>query len=304
MSDRRASAAVDRLPWLDEEPAGSTGKRRSGLLRWLPLLAVIGVLVAAGSYWLGRETGSRDRAERPSVATDIGGETRGHDHEPARRPPRGRGSRRQVGAAARNRHRGLTVRRRRRRWSATAESMSAARPAEPARPKADNKQDFWPATSSAGASGRMVRIGTFASRKAAKKGWRAIMGIYPGMSRIPTAVVGSPSARDGVTYYRLQMGTTSQAHSEILCQRMRIIGQSCVVVGLQGKTGMSEHGRAYDDSQLPWLQAVEDEDEPTGLSAKQDVRRTAVRPAGDRDRRRHLLLARPPRQRRSPARPN
>lgn len=31
---------------------------------------------------------------------------------------------------------------------------------------------------------------------------------------------------------------------------------------------MSEQGRAYDDSQLPWLQAVEDEDEPTGLSAR------------------------------------
>jgi hypothetical protein len=26
------------------------------------------------------------------------------------------------------------------------------------------------------------------------------------------------------------MGTTSQAHSEVLCQRMRRIGQSCVVI--------------------------------------------------------------------------
>ena len=41
-----------------------------------------------------------------------------------------------------------------------------------------------------------------------------------------------PSLRNGRTYYRLQYGTTSQAHSEILCQRMRIVGQSCVVVGL------------------------------------------------------------------------
>jgi hypothetical protein len=38
------------------------------------------------------------------------------------------------------------------------------------------------------------------------------------------------SLRNGRTYYRLQMGTTSQAHSEVLCQRMRMIGQSCVVI--------------------------------------------------------------------------
>jgi hypothetical protein len=28
------------------------------------------------------------------------------------------------------------------------------------------------------------------------------------------------------------MGTTSQAHSTVLCQRMRMIGQGCVVIGL------------------------------------------------------------------------
>jgi hypothetical protein len=28
------------------------------------------------------------------------------------------------------------------------------------------------------------------------------------------------------------MGTTSQAHSAVLCQRMRMIAQPCVVIGL------------------------------------------------------------------------
>jgi len=53
------------------------------------------------------------------------------------------------------------------------------------------------------------------------------------MKKIPALVVPVASLRNGKTYYRLQMGTSSQAHSEVLCQRMRIIGQSCVVVGLQ-----------------------------------------------------------------------
>jgi hypothetical protein len=60
-----------------------------------------------------------------------------------------------------------------------------------------------------------------------------VVGTYPGMKRIPALVVPVQSLRNGQTYYRLQMGTTSQAHSEVLCQRMRIIGQSCVVIGLQ-----------------------------------------------------------------------
>ena len=31
---------------------------------------------------------------------------------------------------------------------------------------------------------------------------------------------------------------------------------------------MTDHRSAYDDGQLPWLQAVDDEDEPRGVSAR------------------------------------
>jgi hypothetical protein len=33
------------------------------------------------------------------------------------------------------------------------------------------------------------------------------------------------------------MGTTSQAHSEVLCQRMRMIGQGCIVLDVAKSTG-------------------------------------------------------------------
>jgi hypothetical protein len=39
----------------------------------------------------------------------------------------------------------------------------------------------------------------------------------------------------GRTFYRFRVGTTSQAHSEVLCQRMHKIGLSCAVVGLPWK---------------------------------------------------------------------
>ena len=54
------------------------------------------------------------------------------------------------------------------------------------------------------------------------------------MKTLPAVVTDIPSLRNGRVYYRLQIGTTSQAHSEVLCQRMKAIGQSCVVVDLVG----------------------------------------------------------------------
>ena len=67
------------------------------------------------------------------------------------------------------------------------------------------------------------------------------MRVNPSLKRLPALVVPVQSQRTGRTFYRLQMGTTSQAHSEVLCQRMRMIGQSCVVIRLNdrgtGKAG-------------------------------------------------------------------
>jgi hypothetical protein len=39
----------------------------------------------------------------------------------------------------------------------------------------------------------------------------------------------------GQPFYRVRLGTTSQAHSEVLCQRMQRIGLSCAVIGLPRK---------------------------------------------------------------------
>ena len=79
-----------------------------------------------------------------------------------------------------------------------------------------------------------MRVGTFYTRRQAKQGWARIVRVYPGMRRLRAVVVANPSLRNGRTFYRLQFGTTSQAHSAVLCQRMRVVGQSCVTVGLPG----------------------------------------------------------------------
>jgi hypothetical protein len=57
---------------------------------------------------------------------------------------------------------------------------------------------------------------------------------YPAMQRLPAVVVETRNSH-GRAFYRFQVGTTSQAHSEVLCQRMQKIHLSCAVVGLPWK---------------------------------------------------------------------
>lgn len=104
-----------------------------------------------------------------------------------------------------------------------------------AAPLASRQQlKYWPARQTKGASGRLVQIGAFGTRQQAKLGWRRMKRSYPAVGRLQAVVVESRNSR-GRRFYRFQIGTTSQAHSEVLCQRMERIRFSCAVVGLPWK---------------------------------------------------------------------
>jgi hypothetical protein len=79
-----------------------------------------------------------------------------------------------------------------------------------------------------------VQIGAFGSVAQAKHGWWYMVRAYPAMAHLP-AVVRPTRNSKGREFFRFQVGTTSQAHSEVLCQRMQKIGFSCAVVGLPWK---------------------------------------------------------------------
>jgi hypothetical protein len=86
----------------------------------------------------------------------------------------------------------------------------------------------------AGAYGRLVQIGAYGSRLQAKQGWTAMVRSYPAVSHLPALVVETRNSH-GTLFYRFQIGTTSQAHSEVLCQRMQKIDLSCAIIGLPWK---------------------------------------------------------------------
>ena len=247
MADGHAAYDPDRLPWLSDERK----PRRSGDSTLVLLWALVAAILVAGvSYWAGvqsvTEPGEFTETARrsppaatvklpapaaPQVPPPALPEMQPVAEPPPVRipgvehalPPKTEASR---GASAKPKARPAPRKARAHRVKAKAAPIRkravARRPAQ---------LQAWPAGQSAGANGRLVRVGTFYSRRQAKQGWSRIMRVYPGMRRLRAVVVPSQSQRNGRIYYRLQFGTTSQAHSAVLCQRMRIVAQSCVVVG-------------------------------------------------------------------------
>jgi hypothetical protein len=95
---------------------------------------------------------------------------------------------------------------------------------------------------STGVSGRMVRVGAYSSLEKGKEAWSRLAELSPAIKQLP-AVITDLQTPNGRTLYWLQIGTTSQAHSEVLCQRMRAIRQSCVVVDVAGAQKGSKNER-------------------------------------------------------------
>jgi hypothetical protein len=250
MTDSRAAVGFDRLPWLveDSKPAPASAKRRAvDFAGW----AVAAMLLVAGlSYWLGTRTALIEEPERTAVgrlgsvavplpAPRAPNQVTSPEAAPVPTPT--------IEIPRRTRERPPARKRpapaERQQTSETTSEGKTAEAAKPvvaptvpvkARPIARPQPlTLWPARTSQGASGRLVQIGAFGTRLQAKRGWWHMVRAYPGVRRLPAVVVEARNSRHR-PFYRFQIGTTSQAHSEVLCQRMERIRFSCAVVGLPG----------------------------------------------------------------------
>lgn len=226
MGESRAITGLDRLPWLADESDVPRGRKGRGRFIWIALL-ILGV--AALSYWLGKQSWNlfpdrpadalaeadtsivlpeaRPAIPEPELILDPVVEPAPLPGEPA------------IARTPIVRLPASPSRKAESSDKAGSEAKEKSGPPEP-----------WPVRKVEGSAGRLVHVGTFSTRRQAKRGWNALMRINPSLQRLPALVVPVQSKRDNKTYYRLQMGTTSQAHSVVLCQRMRMIGQSCIVL--------------------------------------------------------------------------
>jgi hypothetical protein len=255
------TAAADRLPWLPDEPAPQRTKqrRRGSVLPWA--IAAL-ALVAGGSFWIGVrsvEQFAPPPAQRATTTTSVPlpppqpapppqvQMPAQPEVRPATVPEVRQAPAREVRIAAPPRARPTT----KETSEATAveqtasaeaqQSPSAPAQAAPAKiaPPAPAPAPFvmprpWNPRVFAGAAGRVVQIGAFGSVTQAKHGWWFMVREYPAMAHLP-AVVRPTRNSKGRVFFRFQVGTTSQAHSEVLCQRMQKIRFSCAVVGLPWK---------------------------------------------------------------------
>ena len=238
MSDSRVALGLDRLPWLPDEPA-RTRKSSGNMLGW----AAIAILLIAGlAYWLGLRSGEEtspapeSSLARPEATVRLPGALDQSEVQPVTVPKIERIVAPPIPVMeSQPTPRRAQVERVRPKVEpaveatpAEAEPQGAVTPApEPPRPAVSGP---WPVRVVDGASGRLIRVGAFRTAHQAKKGWWAIVRVNPALKHLPALVVPVQSLRNGRVYYRLQMGTTSQAHSTVLCQRMRMIAQSCVVI--------------------------------------------------------------------------
>ena len=242
MADSGLAYDPDRLPWLPDVRKPRRKPGRTPLLLWALLAALI---VAVGSYWLGMQTATQfDDFTGPARTSPAATVTLPQPvvAQPEVRPPpmpdvqpvaEPAPVRIAPASPAHKARRFVTRRLSSRPHPRTVTSLARVEQAQAAPAVVAPKPlQAWPAAVSEGAYGRVVRIGTFSSRRSAKLAWWKLVRHYPGMKRLKAVVAPVQSLRNGQIYYRLQFGTTSQAHSEVLCQRMRFIAQSCVVVGL------------------------------------------------------------------------
>lgn len=270
MADGRAAVGFDRLPWLEDEPRPRAKPRERSNAPWAVLVVAGTALVAGVSYWLGVKSWEPESAAveapsppRPSTTITVPEARSPATPEvalpqipevrplpaPTVQPPRERVQRRveRRRAPTAQKRRKLspmdmdkselaeTVAKQSSSEAKTAPPKAAPAPAVRRAPARPQPLRLWPSRESRGAYGRVVQIGAFGSRHQAKLGWRYMSRAYPGVRRLPAVVVEARNSR-GRRFYRFQIGTTSQAHSEVLCQRMQRIRFSCAVVGLPWKS--------------------------------------------------------------------
>ena len=77
-------------------------------------------------------------------------------------------------------------------------------------------------------------FGLFPTRAQAEESWRKVTRRYPYLATKPKMVntvdVRGLGGGRPTRMYRLQLGTSSQAQSAVICQQLERAGQSCVVV--------------------------------------------------------------------------
>jgi hypothetical protein len=245
------AAPSERLPWLHDEPppaavAPARKKRSGSMWPWYLLLLLLIAAVAAGGWWI--STGKKAPPPQlpveeslPIPVTPVTSEQPGPEQaidnlaEPAPRAPQPSSEPAPSAPVVRSERRAeaeplpppveeVTAEARRSIFPAD-EAVPAPPPTGPAPVVVTNPRPY---------RGRVVQLGAFATRAQAEDNWKRITRRYPYLATKPKMVntvdVRGLGGGRPTRMYRLQLGTSSQAQSVVICQQLERAGHSCVVV--------------------------------------------------------------------------
>lgn len=214
MSGAEATGGLDRLPWLGDE--GLRAQQRGGRqARLVAVLIAASVLVIALTIL-------KPRLPEPQLRTSM------TVRLPAPKMPPGAYSQPVVANPVR---------------IPTASAVPSAKAAPLPRPRQVAPTEAAPAQTkplqrrSPLSNGRLIQVGAFGSTAQAERGWESTVRANDALAQLAGRAVEARNSK-GRSFYRYQLATTSQAHSEVLCQRLRKKGLSCVVMGLASKANV------------------------------------------------------------------
>lgn len=236
MTDIRANDPAldddDRLPWLEavEEDEANDGPGAAKLIAFVVIGLIVIGLVVGGVFWMRSPgAGGTDPAGEPEVIAAPEGDYKVKPGDPGGMKVEGKGDTAYAASEGADPKGVINV-------DAAPETPVTAAPKQqpapapapaPAAPKQQAPAAPAPAPAPArpAAGGATVQLGAFSSQASANNAWKALSGRFKYLAPLTHSVV--PATVGGKTLYRLR---ATGADAKGLCGRLRVAGESCVVV--------------------------------------------------------------------------
>jgi hypothetical protein len=229
MTDMRADDPSledeDRLPWLEavDEDERSDGPGAAKLIAFVVIGLVAIGLIVGGLFWIGSRAGQGGAEGEPEVIAAPEGDYKVKPDDPGGMKVEGEGDTAFAASEGADPKGNINV-------NAVPEApvteAPKAQPAAPA-PKAAPAPAPAPrpAPAAPAAGGATVQLGAFSSQAGANSAWKAMSGRFKYLAPLTHSVTSTQAG--GKTLYRLR---ASGPNAKDLCGRLRVAGESCVVV--------------------------------------------------------------------------
>ena len=229
MTDMRADDPSledeDRLPWLEavDEDERSDGPGAAKLIAFVVIGLVAIGLIVGGLFWIGSRAGQGGAEGEPEVIAAPEGDYKVKPDDPGGMKVEGEGDTAFAASEGADPKGNINV-------NAVPEApvteAPKAQPAAPA-PKAAPAPAPAPrpAPAAPAAGGATVQLGAVSRQAGANSAWKAMSGRFKYLAPLTHSVTSTQAG--GKTLYRLR---ASGPNAKDLCGRLRVAGESCVVV--------------------------------------------------------------------------